>query len=177
MSFNHHVRMSFFRDNVINSKSKVFSSQESTHMATFTNQPLPPIVTLCLLFIPPGIISFLLLRDVLASIQPSNTISRIIYMALQFLLRPFRDYMQLEDMAEYDPDHPNIIKSPQWKKWFLVATGAIAGIGWGVLAFIVATLLGVNNPEPNVEGKRYLIYGSSISFCWVSRRIMATSSN
>lgn len=158
------------RDNVINSKFQVFPWRESLHASTAGNHPMPVIVFLCLFFISPGIMSCVLLKDILALIKPSNTISRIVYMALQFLLRPFRDYMQLEDMAEYDPEHPVIIKSPQWKKWFLFVAGVIPGIIWGVLTLFLLAL-----GEYFETGPGPGICTGLISFSWVSHHVIQTS--
>jgi hypothetical protein len=95
-------------------------------------------------------------------------IFRVIYRGVRLLIRPFRDYMQLEDMKEYDPSHPVILKSPQWKKWFLVAAGAVAGLGWAVLSIIQALLIALN-PPGNSQDQAFLKYTYLSSFCWVRR--------
>jgi hypothetical protein len=93
-------------------------------------------------------------------------ILRVIYRAVRYLIRPFRDYMQLEDMKEYDPSHPVIIKSPQWKKWFLVSAGGITGIGWAVISILITIELAADTSGTQ-QNRNYLIYTSLSSFCWV----------
>jgi len=74
--------------------------------------------------------------------------------------------MQLEDMKEYDPIHPVILQSPQWKKWFLVSVGGVAGIGWAVISILIAIVLAADT-SGNSHDQIYLIYASFSSFCWV----------
>lgn len=63
--------------------------------------------------------------------QPSNAISRILYMYLQFLLRPSQDYMQLEEMMELDPDRAFFIQGLPLNRRFLTTVSTIARICWG----------------------------------------------
>jgi hypothetical protein len=133
---------------------------------TPSNQLLPPAITLGLRRLPLGIMVFVLVRDVLASIRPTNMIFRVIYRGFRLFIRPFRDYMQLEDMKEYDPSHPVMLESPQWKKWFLISAGAVAGIGWAIVSTLIVIVLAADT-SGNSHDRRYLIYASSSSFCWV----------
>jgi len=75
--------------------------------------------------------------------------------------------MQLEDMAEYDPGHPIVLESPQWKKWVLFVFGVVIGLGWAVVSVLIAIELAANKPRISGQGQSYLIYAASSSFCWV----------
>ncbi|KIM28242.1 hypothetical protein M408DRAFT_329592 [Serendipita vermifera MAFF 305830] len=155
-----------FASNLAEKVHNASLSMYNSHTAVLKNQLLPPAVTLVLYYLPLGIGAFILVRDVLTSIRPSNPLFRVLYRVLRFLVRPFRDYMQLEDMAEYDPDHPVIIESPQWKKWFLVSVGGIVGIAWGVMTLFIAAITEIFH-ETDPDAGKILFYLSSMTFFWI----------
>lgn len=102
-----------------------------THIDAFQpGQLVPPCVYTALLLVP--IVFFLctLLVDLVSLIQPLKSIS-------SWLTRPFRDFLQLEDVAEYDATDPVLVKVPSWKRWALITLSSLMWLPQSVLLLSV----------------------------------------
>jgi hypothetical protein len=97
---------------------------------------LPVSVENAIDLIPPAIISFLILQDALVALPPSSRLKgplclfRPLVYLREWIIWPFRDFMQMSDMAEYDARNPVVLISPQWKKWTCVCLSSLATVGW-----------------------------------------------
>ena len=94
-----------------------------------------------------------LLVDLIKHIRPLKSI-------LSWLTRPFRDFLQLEDVAEYDATDPVVIKVPSWKHWALILLSSLMWLPQSILLLLI--LVRRDHISFNVS----LI----ILLAWVSRR-------
>ena len=115
-------------------------------------QLVPACVYTGLLLLP--IVFFLctLLADLVNHIRPLKSFS-------SWLTLPFRDFLQLEDVAEYDATDPVLIKVPSWKRWALVILSSLMWLQQSVLVILVLVRRDHINVNP----------GLIIILAWVSR--------
>lgn len=81
-------------------------------------QLVPACVYTGLLLLPIVFFSCTLLVDLVQHIRPLKSVS-------SWLTRPFRDFLQLEDVPEYDATDPVLIKVPNWKRWALIILSSL----------------------------------------------------
>lgn len=101
-----------------------------THIDAFQpGQLVPSCVYTALLLVP--IVFFLctLLVDLVNLIRPLKSIS-------SWLARPFRDFLQLEDVAEYEATEPVLLKVPSWKRWALITLSSLMWLPQSVLLLL-----------------------------------------
>jgi hypothetical protein len=55
---------------------------------------------------------------------------------LSWLTRPFRDFLQLEDVAEYDAADPVLVNVPGWKRWALITLSSSMWLPQSVLLLL-----------------------------------------
>jgi hypothetical protein len=94
---------------------------------------LPQAITLSLSLLPLIFAGYIIVHDILwtlAKRTPSNPISRLV----RLMHRPFRDFLRLSDLAEYDPSQLLRVESKQWKRWTGVAFSGVAASCWLVIA-------------------------------------------
>lgn len=110
-----------------------FCDPLSSHPQILTpSQPgqlVPACVFTGLLLLPIVFFSCTLLVDLVKHIRPLKSI-------LSWLTRPFRDFLQLEDVAEYDATDPVIIKVPSWKRWALILLSSLMWFPQSILILV-----------------------------------------
>ena len=94
-------------------------------------QLVPTCVYTGLLLLPIVFFSCTLLVDLVQHIRPLKSIS-------SWLTRPFRDFLQLEDVAEYDATDPVLVKVPSWKRWALIL---LSSLMWLLQSIILLPIL------------------------------------
>jgi hypothetical protein len=139
---------------------------------------LPVSVENVIDLIPAAVISLLILRDAFVALPSSSQLKGPFYLfrplayIRKWITRPFRDFMQMSDMAEYDGRHPVVIKSPQWKKWICVGFSSLAMVGWFSFGTINHLRHGPEHSPKIFELSEYtysLIIGSS----WVRQKFLS----
>ncbi|KAG8764699.1 hypothetical protein FRC15_007463, partial [Serendipita sp. 397] len=107
----------------------------------------------------------LVIRDALSSIgRPTNRSWRPVSNVVRTMGRPFNDFLEWEDMAEYDPSNPVIIVSPSWKKQVVVGASCPLVLWSGWLA--ISTLLDVSDKHKIQHLGWNTIYFSLITTGW-----------
>jgi len=102
-----------------------------THIVAFQpGQVVPSCVYTALLLLPIVFFSYTLLVDLVKLIRPLKSIS-------SWFARPFRDFLQLEDVAEYDATDPVLVKVPNWKRWALITLSSLMWLPQSVLLLLV----------------------------------------
>ncbi|KAG8820432.1 hypothetical protein FRC19_008875 [Serendipita sp. 401] len=127
---------------------------------------LPQDVLRAVALLPLAWLIILVIRDALSSIgRPTNRSWRPISNVVRTLGRPFNDFLEWEDMAEYDPSNPVIIVSPSWKKRVVVAASCPLILWSGWLA--ISTLLDVSDKHKIQHLEWNTIYFSLITTGWL----------
>ncbi|KAG8851938.1 hypothetical protein FRB91_007151 [Serendipita sp. 411] len=127
---------------------------------------LPQDVLRAVALLPLAWLIILVIRDALSSIsRPTNRSWRPISNVVRTLGRPFNDFLEWEDMAEYDPSNPVIIVSPSWKKRVVVAASCPLILWSGWLA--ISTLSDVSDKHKIQHLEWNTIYFSLITTGWL----------
>jgi len=99
-------------------------------MPSQPGQLVPDCVYTGLLFLPIVFFSCTLLVDLIKHTQPLKSFS-------SWLTRPFRDFLRLEDVAEYDATDPVLIKIPSWKHWALIILSSLMWLPQSISLLLV----------------------------------------
>lgn len=132
-----------------------------------SGQLVPACVYTGLLLLPIVFFSCTLLVDLVQHIRLLKSVS-------SWLTRPFRDFLQLEDVPEYDATDPVLVKVPSWKRWALTILSSLMWLLQSII--LLPILLRRDHTNFNVSVITMLAWVSHIAGSWESQIFTSLSS-